>query len=149
MREQLIPFAQVIKFCKYQAQREGLTPNSSLAHTIVWYKLSALPARISEENAINSTTEQFISAKISGCTLKQGAKHTCHCVRASYSCKMRLRWCLVEYEQSSIEYVWLDRLPHTPVCKIESCKITQELRIRMKYAENFQFFIMHRSPANF
>jgi len=113
---------------------EGLTANPSLAHAIA-YKLSALPARISEETAINAMTQQFINAKISGCTLKQGVKHTYHCVRAIYSCKMRLRWCLVEYEQSSIESVWLDRLAHIPVCKNKSCKTTQELRICMKYRE--------------
>ena len=34
---------------------------------------------------------------------------------------MRLRYCLVEYEQSDIESVRLDWLAHTPICKIESC----------------------------
>jgi len=78
---------------KYQAQgEEGLTSNPSLAHAIAKYKLSALRARISEENTINATTQQFITAKISSCTLKQGVKHTHHCVRAIYSCKMRLCW---------------------------------------------------------
>jgi len=38
------------------------------------YKLSALQVRISEENKINATTQQFITAKISGCALKQGSK---------------------------------------------------------------------------
>ena len=38
------------------------------------YKLSALQVRISEENTLNDTTQQFITAKISGCTLKQGSK---------------------------------------------------------------------------
>ena len=38
------------------------------------YKLSALQVRISEENKINATTQQFITAKISGCVLKQGSK---------------------------------------------------------------------------
>jgi len=32
---------------------------------------------------------------------------------------------LVEYEQSSIEKLWLDWLAHTSVCKIESCSTTQ------------------------
>ena len=50
----------------------------------------------------------------------KGVKHTHHYVRASCNCKIRLRECLVEYEQSSIE-VRLDWLAHTPVCKIESC----------------------------
>ena len=38
------------------------------------YKLSALKVRISEENKLNAATQQFITAKISGCVLKQGSK---------------------------------------------------------------------------
>ena len=34
---------------------------------------------------------------------------------------MRLRWWLVDYEQSSIEKVRLDWLAHILVCKVESC----------------------------
>jgi len=53
---------------------------------------------------------------------------------------MKLHLCLVEYEQSSIESVRLDRLAHTLVCKIESCLTTQELRMRMKYARKLSIF---------
>jgi len=38
------------------------------------YKLLALQVRISEVNTLNATTQQFITAKISGCALKQGSK---------------------------------------------------------------------------
>jgi len=38
------------------------------------YKLSALQVRESEENKLNATTQQLITAKISGCVLKQGSK---------------------------------------------------------------------------
>jgi len=38
------------------------------------YKLSELQVRISEENKLNATTQQFITAKISGCVLKRGSK---------------------------------------------------------------------------
>ena len=38
------------------------------------YKLSALQVRISEENKLNATTQQIITAKISGCELKQRSK---------------------------------------------------------------------------
>ena len=38
------------------------------------YKLSALQVRISQENRLNATTQQFITAKISGCALKQASK---------------------------------------------------------------------------
>jgi len=50
----------------------------------------------------------------------KGVKHTHHYVRAIYNCKIRLRECLVKYEQSSIG-VRLECLAHTPVWKIESC----------------------------
>jgi len=64
------------------------------------YKLSALQVKKSKEDTHNATTQQFITANISGCALKQGmlgVKHTHHCIRAIYNCKMRLRWCLIEY----------------------------------------------------
>ena len=38
------------------------------------YKLWALQAWLSEKNNINATAQQFISAKISGCALKQGSE---------------------------------------------------------------------------
>ena len=38
------------------------------------YKLLALQVRLSEENKVNATLKQFITAKISGCALKQGSK---------------------------------------------------------------------------
>jgi len=38
------------------------------------YKLSVLQVRISEENTLNVTTQQFITEKTSGCALKQGSK---------------------------------------------------------------------------
>jgi len=47
------------------------------------------------------------------------------------TCRMRA----VEHES-----VWLNRLAHILVCKIESCKTTQELRMRMKYARKLSIF---------
>jgi len=38
------------------------------------YKLPALKVRISEENTFNATTQQFTTAKISGCALKHRSK---------------------------------------------------------------------------
>jgi len=39
------------------------------------YKPSALQVRISEENKLNAVTaQQFVTAKISGCALKQGSE---------------------------------------------------------------------------
>ena len=41
------------------------------------YKLSSLQVRLSKKNKFNATTQQFISAKISDCALKQGSEtHT-------------------------------------------------------------------------
>jgi len=57
------------------------------------YKLSALQVRISEENKLNATTQQFITAKIPGCVLNTRVRHT-HLfsrVRAIYNCKIWLR----------------------------------------------------------
>jgi len=73
MRKQLISFAQVIKFLYNIKLKEGLTP-TPLAHALAKYKLSAIQTSISEENTIKATTQQFITAKISGCILKQGSK---------------------------------------------------------------------------
>ena len=36
------------------------------------YELSALQIRLSGKNKLNATTQQFITAKITGCALKQG-----------------------------------------------------------------------------
>jgi len=55
------------------------------------YKLLVLQVQISKKNILNTTIQQFIIAKISGCVLKQGVKHTHQCVRAIYNYKMRLR----------------------------------------------------------
>jgi len=85
------------------------------------YKLSALQVRLSEKDKLNATTQQFITAKISGCAVKQGVKHTHHYVRAIYNYKIRLREGLVKYGQLSIEGMQLDWLAYTLVCKIEIC----------------------------
>jgi len=64
-----------MKFCKISNSRGGYNPKPLPLRTpLLKYKLPAFPARISEENIINTTTQQYISAKISGCTLKQGSK---------------------------------------------------------------------------
>jgi len=54
------------------------------------YKLLALQVRISEENTLNTTTQQFITAKISGCALKQCSK-THSSMRNSYIL-LRNKW---------------------------------------------------------
>jgi len=43
-------------------------------HHCTEYKLSALQVRLPKKNKLNATTQQFITAKISGCALKQGSE---------------------------------------------------------------------------
>jgi len=38
------------------------------------YKLSALQVKVTDKNTLNATSQQFITAKISGCALKQRSK---------------------------------------------------------------------------
>jgi len=50
------------------------THSPKFMHHWTEYKLSALQVRISEENTLKATTQQFITVKISGCVLKQWSK---------------------------------------------------------------------------
>jgi len=70
-------------------------------------------------NKLNATTQQFITAKISGCALKQGSKTQSSLRQSNLQLQNALYY--VEYEQSSVESVQLNWLMLTPVCKIESC----------------------------
>jgi len=79
-----------------------------------------LQIRIPEENTLNATTQQFITAKISGCALKQGSKTRSslrqsnlqlHNEAALISCRIRAAECNTE----GVGLVWLT---HTPVCTI-------------------------------
>jgi len=54
------------------------------------YELSALQVRHSGKNKLNTTTQQFITAKITGCALKKGMKHTHHYIKAIENYKIRL-----------------------------------------------------------
>ena len=55
------------------------------------YKLSWLQVRISEVDKLNPTTQQFITAKISGCVLKQRSKTHSTLRQSNCNCKMRVR----------------------------------------------------------
>jgi len=87
------------------------------------YKLSAVQVRLSEKNKLNATTaQQFITAKISGCALKQWTETHSSLRQSNLQLQNhRLRFSLVKYGQLSIEAVQLDWLAHTLVCKIEFC----------------------------
>jgi len=82
------------------------------------YKLWALQVRLSEKNNINATTQQFITAKISGCALKQGSE-THSSLRQSNLQLQNQAGLRSRYEQLSTERVRLDWLAHTLVCEIE------------------------------
>ena len=85
------------------------------------YKLLAFQVRISEESQLKPTTQQFITAKIPGCALKQGSK-THSSIRQS-NFQLQNEAALISCRIRSVEHrsVWMDGLTHTPVCKIESC----------------------------
>jgi len=59
----LAKFIDIICIFAYSSTRTSLT-----------YKVSALQVRISDEKKLNATAQQFITAEISGCALKQGNK---------------------------------------------------------------------------
>ena len=85
------------------------------------YKLSALQVRISHENKLNATTHQFITAKISGCALKQGSE-THSAMRQSnlqLQNEAALMFCrirAVEHRKCAAGLAGV-----YPGCKIESC----------------------------
>ena len=132
------------------------------------YKLLALQVRIPEQNILNATTQQFITAKIPGCALKQGVKHTHQCVRAICNYKMRLRLirlCFVKYEQSSKEKVragLFDPHPSLPdrillnytrnekVHKVRKKTFDFLLFIEVQQTYNFPFSLLrHQTPEFF
>ena len=55
------------------------------------YKLSALQVRISEENTLNATIQQFINAKISGWALKQASKTHSSLRQSIYNCNFCIK----------------------------------------------------------
>ena len=105
------------------------------------YNVSALQVRISEENKINATTQQFISAKMSACVLKQGSK-THSSIRQSnlqpkneaalMSCRTRAvehRKCVAAL--AGVQPSLQDRI---------LLNYTQELRMRITYARKLSNF---------
>jgi len=83
------------------------------------HKLSALQVRLSEKNKLIATTQQFITAKISGCALNTGECNTLITTSEQFTTAIQAALGLVKDEQLSIEGVRLDWLAHILVCKIE------------------------------
>jgi len=122
---------------------EGLTPNPSLAHALAEYKQSTLQARISEENTINATTQQFTSAKISGCALKQGSK-THSSLRPS-NFQLQNEAALMSLSITSSRAYKVCGLTgwRTPLfARSNLAKLQENWECAWSTQENFQFFIM-------
>ena len=66
------------------------------------YQLFALQVRISEKNTLDATTQQFITAKISGYELKQGSK-TCSSMRQS-NLQLRSEAALMSCRKRAVEH---------------------------------------------
>ena len=80
-------------------------------------KLSALQVRISEENTLNATKQQFITAKISGCALKQGSNT--HSSLRQRNLQLQSEAALMSFRIRGVEHrkiaAGLDCLTHTSV----------------------------------
>ena len=66
------------------------------------YKLSALQVRLLEENTPNATTQKFITAKISGCALKQGS--TTHSSIRQSNLQRKNEAALMSCRKRTVEY---------------------------------------------
>jgi len=114
------------------------------------YKPLALQVRLSEENTPNATIQQFITAKISGCALKQGST-THSSIRQSnlqlqnqaalMSCRIRAVDRRVSAGGLAGAHLGLqDRI------LLNYTRIENVHKVRKK---TFDFVVIYRSPANF
>jgi len=128
-----------MKFCKISSSRGGgFNPKPLPLRTPLLninYHRFQLGYRRKLQSTLRHSSHKCKNIKL---RVKTGEENTHHCVSAIYSCKIRLPWCLVEYEQSSTESVWLDRPAHTPVL----AKLLTNWECAWSTQENFQFFIM-------
>jgi len=83
------------------------------------YTLSALQVRLSEENKLNSRTQQLITAKTSGCVLKQGSET--HSSLRQSNLQLQNEAARMSRQIRAVEHlgVRLDWLAQTLVCEIE------------------------------
>jgi len=81
------------------------------------FKLSALQVRISKEITLNVTKQQFITAKISGCALKQGSNT--HSSLRQINSQLQNEAALMSFWIRAVEHkkcaAGLDCLMHTPM----------------------------------
>jgi len=85
------------------------------------YKLSALQVRLSEQNTSNATIQQFITAKRSGCALKQGSKT--HSSKRQSNLQLQNEAALMSCRIRAVVHreSVAGLLARIPVWKIESC----------------------------
>jgi len=128
--------------------------------------LLALQIRQSEESTPNATIQQYVTAKISGCTLKQGST-THSSIRqnnlqrkneaAPMSCRIRavehrkyVGGLAGAHQKSDLAklhnnwecYTRLHKNGENKGWKIESCLTTQELRMPIKYARKLSILLL-------
>jgi len=113
------------------------------------YKLSPLQVMISKENNLNATTQQFITAKISGCVLKQGSE--IHSSLSQSSLQLQKEASLVSCRIRAVEHrkcaaglagahPGLQGAHPGLQDRILLNYCPQELRMRIKYARNLSIF---------
>ena len=110
------------------------------------YKLSALQVRLSEKNKLNATTQWFITAKISGCALKQGSE-THSSIRQS-NLQLQNQAGLRSRQIRAVEH-WRCAAGLTGAHPgLQDRILLNHTRIENvdKVGKTFLFFVMHRSP---
>jgi len=114
------------------------------------YKLIALQVRLSEENTPNATIEQFTTAKLSGCALKQGS--TTHSSARQSNLQRKNEDALMSCRKREVEHrVSVGGLAGAhPGLKnrilLNYTRIENAHKVRKK---TFDFVVIYRSPANF
>jgi len=110
-------------------------------------KLSALQVRISEENTLNTTTQKFITAEISGCAFKQGSKT--HSLLRQSNLQLQNQATLIPRWIRAVEHRCAPGLAGAhpglqDLILLSYTRIKNAHKVRKK---TFVFFVMHRSPA--
>ena len=113
------------------------------------YPLSALQVRILEKNKLKATTQQHITAKVSGCACKPGSKtysslHQNNSQLQNEAALMSCRIRAVEHRKGAAGHAGAPRFARSNLAKLhKNWECTQSTQV------NFLFFVMYRSPANF
>jgi len=104
--------------------------------------LLALQVTISEEYKLNATTQQFITAKISGCALKQGSKTHSSLHRSNL--QLQNEAALMSCRIRAAERGWT-RWSTPRFARSHLAKLHKNWECAWSTQENFRFFVMYRS----